>query len=198
MPCRIACGLSTQIRFGRFKVSYPDSLRNFSLNSLETTVFELQSTRLSLCVTWSVPIAISALSGWINPSCTQVEKKNNNKVLFEADGLWKQPESSEAGVISIIGEKPCKESLRLSDTITDWIERLHWCQSSAVVGHKWIMYKQSLELVSDFMATENEERNLGGRRNELDWRKVCVHGSLLSSVQFWGRKNTNVSLKDDA
>lgn len=50
--------------------------RNFSLNCLETTVFGLQSTRLSLCVVWSVHITISVLSGWINPSCTQVEKKN--------------------------------------------------------------------------------------------------------------------------
>lgn len=71
-------------------------------------------------------------------------------------------------------------------------------KADAVVGHKWIMYRQSLELVSDFMATENEERNLGGRRNELDWRKVCVHWSSLSSVQFWSRKNINVGLKDDA
>lgn len=144
-----------------------------------------QSICLSLCVAWRAHIAASALSGWINPSCTWGEKKKISECFLR--------------------QKSCGSCLGYLGLRHNWGKPLekkkqtHLKMSAITTSKIWKtppVLEQMLQLVMGgsrpadclgWLRTPGsvgmeERRDPVARRNELDWRE----GSWLSPMQASG------------
>lgn len=160
---RIACDLPSQISIQAFKSI---------IQQFRWSLAGLQGICPPLCVAWRAHVATSALSCWINPSCTRGEK--NVGVLSGTAELWKLLWLSEAEVYA----KPCwgRPLKKASPWNGGYNHKQNMEGSTRVVvnaaaGHGWVLSSKSLELAMHTW--------FHGLEGGMNWTWERGHGSCL-------------------